>query len=43
MKLRHTIPLEKLGQSVESLRHEYSQFTFVVSQGYLKVYEQVQF
>ena len=41
MILRHTIPLSLLGQSVESLRHEYSQFTFVVSQGVLKIYEQV--
>jgi len=41
MKLIHQIPLQLLKMSLEVLSLEFPQFTLVVSQGYLKIYEQV--
>jgi hypothetical protein len=41
MKLVKMIPLHLVKVSLDSLRLGYSEFTFVVSQGYLKIYKQV--
>ncbi len=41
MKLRYQIPLNLIKCSIDALKTEYSQFTLVISQGYLKIYEQV--
>lgn len=41
MKLIKMIPLNLVTIDLDSLRLDYAQFTFVVSQGFLKIYKQV--
>ncbi len=41
MKLIEMIPLNLIQCSIEALKMEYTQYTFVISQGYLKIYEQM--
>lgn len=41
MQLIDMIPLELVKTSIEALKLDYEQFTFVISQGYLKIYKQV--
>lgn len=41
MKLIKMIPLHLIKIDLDALKLGYSEFTFVVSQGYLKIYKQV--
>ncbi len=41
MKLLHTIPLKLVKEDISKLMLRFPQFTLVVSQGYLKIYEQI--
>ncbi len=41
MRLLHQIPLNLIKCSLETLKLQYPQFTLVISQDMLKIYEQV--